>query len=86
MLVEASIYDDFVSRFAEHAKQLKVGDPLDAETQVGSLISTAHRDRVHGYRRAGREEGAEVVAGGEAGDGAGAFYLPTVLARRRQAR
>src|SRR5690242_11907308 len=48
MLVEASIYDDFVAKFAEHAKSLKVGDPLDAETQVGSLISTAHRDRVHG--------------------------------------
>ncbi len=62
------------------AKQLKVGDPLDAETQVGSLISTAHRDRVHGFVEQGREEGAEVVAGGEAGDGAGAFYLPTVLA------
>ena len=80
VLVEASIYDDFVARFAEAAKQLKVGDPLDAETQVGSLISTAHRDRVHGYVEKGREEGAEVVLGGEAGDGAGAFYLPTVLA------
>jgi acyl-CoA reductase-like NAD-dependent aldehyde dehydrogenase len=80
VLVEASIYDDFVARFAEAAKKLKVGDPLDAETQVGSLISTAHRDRVHGFVEQGREEGAEVVAGGEPGDGAGAFYLPTVLA------
>src|SRR5438094_1594583 len=80
VLVEASIYDDFVARFAEATKRLKVGDPLDAETQVGSLISTAHRDRVHGYVEKGREEGAEVVLGGEAGDGAGAFYLPTVLA------
>src|SRR5947208_364513 len=80
VLVEASIYDDFVARFAEAAKQLKVGDPLDAGTQVGSLISSAHRDRVHSYVEQGREEGAEVVLGGEAGDGAGAFYLPTVLA------
>ncbi|TML50949.1 MAG: aldehyde dehydrogenase, partial [Actinobacteria bacterium] len=80
VLVEASVYDDFVARFAEAAKQLKVGDPLDAETQVGSLISAAHRDRVHGYVEKGREEGAEVVLGGEAGNGAGAFYLPTVLA------
>src|SRR5439155_1273475 len=79
-VVEASVYDDFVARFAEAAKQLKVGDPLDAETQVGSLISAAHRDRVHGYVEKGREEGAEVVLGGEAGNGAGAFYLPTVLA------
>ena len=80
MLVEASIYDEFVSRFAEHAKSLKVGDPLDAETQVGSLISIAHRDRVHGMVEAGVKEGAEVVAGGEPGDGVGAFYAPTVLA------
>ena len=35
---------------------------------------------MHGYVEKGREEGAEVVLGGEAGDGAGAFYLPTVLA------
>jgi acyl-CoA reductase-like NAD-dependent aldehyde dehydrogenase len=81
VLVEASIYDDFVARFAEAAKKLKVGDPLDAETQVGSLISNSHRDRVHGYVEKGREEGAEVVLGGEPGDGGGAFYLPTVLAR-----
>ena len=59
----------------------KVGDPLDPETQVGSLISTEHRDRVHGYVETGREEGAEVVTGGEPADGKGAFYPPTVLAR-----
>jgi acyl-CoA reductase-like NAD-dependent aldehyde dehydrogenase len=80
VLVESSIYDDFVSSFSDAAGKLKVGDPLDAETQVGSLISTDHRDRVHGYVDQGREEGAEVVIGGEAGDGKGAFYPPTVLA------
>jgi acyl-CoA reductase-like NAD-dependent aldehyde dehydrogenase len=80
VLVEQSIYDEFVSRFAEYAKALRVGDPLDPETQVGSLISTAHRDRVHGFVERGVAEGAEVVAGGEPGDGKGAFYRPTVLA------
>ena len=50
------------------------------ETQVGSLISTAHRDKVHGYVERGREEGAEVVTGGTIGEGKGAFYPPTVLA------
>src|SRR5215216_5213631 len=44
VLVEQSIYDDFVSRFTEAVARLKVGDPLDAETQVGSLISGAHRE------------------------------------------
>jgi acyl-CoA reductase-like NAD-dependent aldehyde dehydrogenase len=81
MLVEEAVYDEFVSRFADYAKQIRVGDPLDPETQVGSLISTAHRDRVHAYVERGREAGAEVVAGGEQPDGKGAFYPPTVLAK-----
>jgi acyl-CoA reductase-like NAD-dependent aldehyde dehydrogenase len=80
ILVEESLYDEFVSTFADAAGKLKVGDPLDPETQVGSLISAEHRDKVHGYVEAGREEGAEVVAGGEPGNGKGAFYPPTVLA------
>jgi acyl-CoA reductase-like NAD-dependent aldehyde dehydrogenase len=83
VLVERPAYDDFVARFSEAADRLKVGDPLDPETQVGSLISTEHRDRVHGYVEAGREEGAEVVTGGNMGAiaGTGAFYPPTVLAQ-----
>jgi aldehyde dehydrogenase (NAD+)/betaine-aldehyde dehydrogenase len=81
VLVEQSLYDEFVNRFSEAARELKVGDPLDAETQVGSLISGEHRDRVHGFVERGREEGADVVAGGESPDGKGAFYPPTVLAK-----
>jgi acyl-CoA reductase-like NAD-dependent aldehyde dehydrogenase len=80
VLVEQSRYDDFVAQFAEKAGALKVGDPLEPETQMGSLISTGHRERVHGYVGQGREEGAEVVAGGEPTEGPGAFYPPTVLA------
>jgi acyl-CoA reductase-like NAD-dependent aldehyde dehydrogenase len=80
VLVEKPLYDDFVSQFADKAGQLKVGDPLDPETQMGSLISQAHRSRVHGFVERGAGEGAEIVTGGEPGDGAGAFYPPTVLA------
>ena len=80
VLVERSIHDEFVARFAEAAKALKVGDPLDRETQMGSLISPGHRDKVHGYVEMGREAGAEVVLGGELPDGKGAFYPPTVIA------
>jgi acyl-CoA reductase-like NAD-dependent aldehyde dehydrogenase len=80
VLVEKPLYDQVVAEFAEKAAGLKVGDPLDPETQMGSLISTNHRDRVHGFVEKGREEGAEVVTGGEAPDGKGAFYPPTVLA------
>jgi acyl-CoA reductase-like NAD-dependent aldehyde dehydrogenase len=80
VLVEAPLYDDFVAKFSELAAKLSVGDPLDPETQVGSLISPEHRDRVHGYVDTGRGEGAEVVTGGEVPEGDGSFYPPTVLA------
>ena len=73
-----SIYDGFVAAFAEKTSQLKVGDPLDAETQMGSLISQAHQERVHSFVEGAREEGGEVVLGGEPGEHA--FYPPTVVA------
>jgi acyl-CoA reductase-like NAD-dependent aldehyde dehydrogenase len=80
VLVERSIYDDIVDRFAAMAQQIRVGDPLDAETQMGSLISRTHRDKVHGFVEAGRAEGGEILTGGEPGEGKGAFYPPTVIA------
>jgi aldehyde dehydrogenase (NAD+)/betaine-aldehyde dehydrogenase len=80
VIVEQSVYDDFVARFAEAAGRIKVGDPLDAETQMGSLISDQHRDRVHGFVEKGKDEGAEVVLGGRPTEGPGAFYPPTVIA------
>ena len=80
VLVERPIYDDFVQKFSELDGRLRVGDPLDPETQVGSLISAEHREKVHGYVEQGRGEGAEVVTGGAIAEGTGAFYPPTVLA------
>ena len=83
LFVHESIYDQFVNHFVDKAKQLKVGDPLDPSTHMGALISPRHLERVDSYVRIGREEGAEVLAGGErAGNGLekGNFYLPTVLA------
>ena len=85
VLVERSIYDDFVHEVRRAGRSsCKVGDPLDPETQVGSLISAAHREKVHGFVEQGRGEGAEVVTGGAIADGTGAFYPPTVLARSRE--
>jgi acyl-CoA reductase-like NAD-dependent aldehyde dehydrogenase len=80
MLVEKPLYDEVVSTMAEHAGAIRVGDPLDPETQMGSLISTSHRERVHGFVERGIAGGAEVVAGGSVPDGVGAFYPPTVVA------
>ncbi|HEX7084206.1 MAG TPA: aldehyde dehydrogenase family protein [Gaiellaceae bacterium] len=81
LLVEESIYDQVVERMTELAGRIVVGDPLDPATQVGSLISTSHREKVHGFVDSAREEGAEVTAGGKPADGPGAFYPPTVIAR-----
>ena len=80
MLVEKPLYDEVVSKMSEFAGAIRVGDPLDPETQMGSLISTAHRERVHGFVERAASEGGEVVAGGSVPDGAGAFYPPTVVA------
>jgi len=81
LLVEASIYGEAVDAMTQYAQALKVGDPLDAETQMGSLISQAHREKVHAFVEGARGEGAEVTTGGAVGDGPGAFYPPTVIAK-----
>jgi aldehyde dehydrogenase (NAD+)/betaine-aldehyde dehydrogenase len=80
LFVEKPLYDEVVTRFTETAARMKTGDPLDEETHMGSLISQAHRDKVHGFVETGRGEGAEVVTGGHPLDGDGAFYPATVLA------
>jgi acyl-CoA reductase-like NAD-dependent aldehyde dehydrogenase len=80
LLVEKPLYNDALSQLATHAGALRVGDPLDPEVQMGSLISSDHRERVHGFVERGRDEGAEVLAGGAIPDGPGAFYPPTVVA------
>jgi aldehyde dehydrogenase (NAD+)/betaine-aldehyde dehydrogenase len=81
LLVEKPLYDDVVAQVTDLSQRVKVGDPLDPETQMGSLISTAHRDKVHGFVDGARDEGAEITTGGAIGDGPGAFYPPTVIAR-----
>jgi len=81
LLVEKSMYDDVVAQVTELAQKVKVGDPLDPETQMGSLISRSHREKVHGFVDGARDDGAEITTGGEVADGPGAFYPPTVIAK-----
>jgi acyl-CoA reductase-like NAD-dependent aldehyde dehydrogenase len=80
LLVEQSRYDEVVGQLGELAGKIRVGDPLDPETQMGSLISNVHRERVHGFVERAREADAEVVTGGAVPEGAGAFYPATVVA------
>jgi aldehyde dehydrogenase (NAD+) len=83
LFVEKKIYDKFVSQVAQFASTIKVGNNLDPETQMGPLISQEQLDRVTGYLRIGKEEGAKPVVGGErltTGDLAkGYFVKPTVF-------
>jgi acyl-CoA reductase-like NAD-dependent aldehyde dehydrogenase len=81
-IVHRSRYDEVVEGLAKMATVLPVGDPLEASTIVGPLITAAHRDRVESYIKAGIDEGAEVVAGGgRPGHLDTGFYVePTLLA------
>jgi acyl-CoA reductase-like NAD-dependent aldehyde dehydrogenase len=78
--VQRGIYDEFCERFAERARSVAVGDPLDPSTEIGPLISDGQRATALDYVALGIEEGARHVAGGEVPDGPGYFVRPAVLA------
>jgi betaine-aldehyde dehydrogenase len=83
ILVERSAHDRIVELFAEATRKVKVGDPADEATEVGTLVSFKQRERVRDYIAIGREEGAELVAGGTIPDDPaladGAYLLPTIF-------
>jgi 5-carboxymethyl-2-hydroxymuconic-semialdehyde dehydrogenase len=64
ILVQQNIYADFVQKFSERAKRIRVGDPLDEQTIVGPMISAAHLAKVRSYIELGPKEGATLVCGG----------------------
>lgn len=80
MYVHESVFDRVVDGVAASANALKVGYGFDADTQMGPLITAAHRDRVAKMTESAIREGASVVTGGEEIGGDGYFYRPTVLA------
>ena len=86
ILVQQSIYADFAQKFAERAKRITVGDPLDEITIVGPMISQAHLAKVRSYIELGPKEGATLLCGGlgtpDLPDHVkrGNFVLPTVFA------
>jgi len=82
ILVERSLVARFTEAFVARVRALRCGDPMDPATDLGSLVSLAHRDKVDSYVALARREGGRVLTGGEALGGAlaaGAFYAPTVL-------
>ena len=78
-VVVASRHDEFLQRFVAGMAALRVGDPCDASTDVGPLVSAAQRDEVAGQVEDARDKGAAVHCGGIVPAGPGFFYPPTVL-------
>ncbi|MFO7719863.1 MAG: aldehyde dehydrogenase family protein [Gillisia sp.] len=84
ILVHESIADLFIEKMVARIKKIKSGNPLDPETMIGSQVSKGQFDKILSYINIGKEEGAEVLAGGDAGnyDGelANGYYIqPTIL-------
>ncbi|TBR40728.1 MULTISPECIES: aldehyde dehydrogenase [Dyella] len=84
LLVQRDIYDRFRERYLERVRALRVGDPSDASTNLGALVSRAHFDKVMGCIAQAREEGGNILCGGNAitqpGRLSGGWYVePTVI-------
>ncbi|MBU8752084.1 aldehyde dehydrogenase family protein [Priestia megaterium] len=83
ILVEESIAEKFIERFAERAQKIKVGNGMDQEIEMGPLVSEDHMKKVLKYIGIGKQEGARLVCGGNritsSGLGKGFFVEPTVF-------
>ena len=79
-IVARELYDDFVTGVADVMSKIVVGDPTDPDTDLGPLISSAHRDKVAGIVARAPGQGGRVVTGGSAPDLPGSFYRPTLIA------
>ena len=79
-IVARPLYDDFVAGVGELMSKIVVGDPHDPDTDLGPLITPAHRAKVAGMVDRAPGEGGRIVTGGTAPDGPGSFYRPTLIA------
>ncbi|MEU8420646.1 NADP-dependent succinic semialdehyde dehydrogenase [Micromonospora sp. NPDC048835] len=78
-IVHTDVFDAFAEKFAANMAALRVGDPMDPNTDVGPLASERGRDEVHAQVRDAVDNGATVLCGGEPPTGDGWFYPPTVV-------
>jgi betaine-aldehyde dehydrogenase len=82
LILHERIADAFLDKFIALAKSIRLGNPLDATTEMGPLTSKLHRDRVLSYVNVAREQGGEVLTGGKSPDGElakGCYVEPTVV-------
>ncbi|MFQ5729045.1 MAG: aldehyde dehydrogenase family protein [Waddliaceae bacterium] len=83
LLLHENIYDEFLSRYLERVKDIRVGNPMDKATEMGALVSKEHLEKVKNYFERGIMEGGVVLAGGKSPADPelrdGYFFLPTVI-------
>lgn len=83
LFVHRSVYQDFLSRLMKHFTHVRVGNPLDEQTQMGAQISETQMNRILGYIAIAKEEGATILTGGKRLQGEkydnGYFIEPTIL-------
>jgi aldehyde dehydrogenase len=83
VFVHRSVKDAFMEKFTRAVESARIGDPLDESTRMGAMASKAQYDKVLGYLRIAREEGAKIVTGGDVATGGaldkGWFIQPTIL-------
>jgi betaine-aldehyde dehydrogenase len=84
LYVERSAFTEVVERVAATMQAIRLGDPGDAATDIGPLVSAAHRERVDGFVRRAEAAGGTVVCGGAAPEGDGFFYPPTLIVGAEQ--
>lgn len=86
LMLHERIADEFLERFTTLARSIRLGNPLDAATEMGPLTSAQHRDRVLSYAQVAQEQGGEIVAGGRAPAAAelarGCYVEPTIVKAR----
>ena len=84
IFVSKKIWDDFVPKFVNYVKNMKIGDPSSDDSELGALVSFAHRDKVESYIHLAQREGGEILCGGKSPDldspyDKGAFLEPTIV-------
>ena len=83
IFVEESIYDEFIKKAVEKFKNIKVGDPLDPNTQMGAQINKKQADKILSYMDIALSEGAKIAVGGKRSAAGDAFVEPTLIVNAR---
>ena len=79
LLLQKSIYDEFVKKLTKRVANIKVGNPLDPETEIGPMIHPTHQSKVISYGEIGQQDGAKLAVGGGKPKGKGCYVNPTLF-------